>query len=85
MTTWRALKTGMNKCGCETDDDSLSDEHIELSPEQSAGDRGRNHHYPVGTGPKTWCIQHRAERPCVCDEKQKAVKQSSPTKTKGKR
>lgn len=82
--SWRALKPPghMTPCGCETDDDSLSDEHTESNKEQSTSDFGRSHHYPVGKSPKTWCNMHRSERPCQCD---RAVK-SSPTKsTKGKK
>lgn len=82
---WRALKPKgqMNLCGCETDDDSLSDEHIDESPDQSAGDRGRAHHYPVDQSPKTYCVRHKASRPCECDTKKPQPK-NSPTKTNTK-
>lgn len=85
--TWRALKptNSMTPCGCETDDDSLSPEHLEGGPAQSAGDRDRVHHYPVGKEPKTWCAFHRADRPCDCDRPQpkKTVVKPQP-KSKGK-
>lgn len=86
--TWRALKPKghATPCGCETDDDSLSEEHIEMSREQSAGDVGKHHHYPVGQSPKTWCQAHKAERPCECDTKKSSSTKSKTTQTvKGKK
>ncbi len=77
---WRALKPQgvVTPCGCETDDDSLSDEHVDESRDQSRADFQRQHHYPKEHTPKTWCVTHKSERPCECDAPKKSIKQPEP-------